>query len=129
MLKKNWKRNNRFSEVIKRIFNNYLQEKKQKEAQPLEAKIYCIDKTLQRISENPMAEKYKHIQRTHQNIHQIVHREDLMSTEAKQKWALLANFSPCRYGDEETKHNGTEDVQIFSIRGQFTFGTKLQTFQ
>ena len=129
MLKKNWKRNNRFSEVIKRIFNNYLQEKKQKEAQPLEVKIYCIDKTLQRISENPMAEKYKHIQRTHQNIPHINHREDLMSTEAKQKWALLVDFSPCRYGDTETKNNRTEDVQLLSIRGQFTFGTKLQTFQ
>ena len=129
MLKKNWKRNNRFSEVIKRIFNHYLQEKKQKEAQPLEVKIYCIDETLQRISETPKAEKYKHIQRTHQNTPQIFHREDLMSTEAKQKWALLADFSPCRYGDDETKHNRTEDVQLLSIRGQFTFGTKLETFQ
>ena len=52
-----------------------------------------------------------------------------MSTEAKQKWALLANFSPCRYGDDETKNNRTEDVQLLSIRGQFTFGTKLQIFQ
>ena len=129
MLKKNWKRNNRFSEVIKRIFNHYLQEKKQKEAQPLEVKINCIDEALQRISENPMAEKYRHIQRTHQNIPQINHRKDMMSTEAKQKWALLAYFSPCRYRANETKHNWTEDGQILSIRGQFTFGAKLQTFQ
>ena len=44
-------------------------------------------------------------------------------------WSLLADFSPCRYGDKETKQNWTEDVQVLSIRGQFTFGAKLQTFQ
>ena len=45
------------------------------------------------------------------------------------KWSLLADSGPCRYGEKETKQNRTEDFQFLSIRGQFTFGAKLQTFQ
>ena len=51
-----------------------------------------------------MAKKYGHIWRTNQNIPDIMHQSDLMSSKEKHKWRIPAVFSPFGYDDDETRH-------------------------
>ena len=76
-----------------------------------------------------MSKKYRNIQGTDQKSPQTNYRKDLMSSEDNNNWKNHANFSQCRYEVYETGHIPNIKPQIYSICGQNTFGSQLQTFR
>ena len=48
----------------------------------------CIEKAHQSILENPMFKKYGYLWRTNQNIHDILHQIDLISSNEKHNWQI-----------------------------------------
>ena len=49
-----------------------------------------------------MAKKHRHIEKTDQNTSQTDCRKYLISSKKKNAWAIVACFSPYRYGNDET---------------------------
>ena len=52
-----------------------------------------------------------------------------MSSKENNKWAILANFSPCKYEVDRTRHIPSKRLQNQSIRGQISIGIQLRIFQ
>ena len=48
----------------------------------------CIEKAYQSILENPMFKKYGYLWRTNENIHDILHQIDLISSNEKHNWQI-----------------------------------------
>ena len=69
-----WERTNWFSELIQEIFHHNFQQSYTRRHKKIESKIECNAKAYQPILQNTTAEKYKHVQRTDQNISRTIEK-------------------------------------------------------
>ena len=75
-----------------------------------------------------MIQKYSRIKRTDQNIPRDNSRKDLISSKDYQIWAIIADFSPCKYEVDGTRHILIKQLQNQSFRCQNTCEIFLQMF-
>ena len=75
-----------------------------------------------------MTKKYMHIWRTGQNNPSNSLSKKFDVVKRNHIPVILADFSPCGYEFNETRHISTEKLQKQSIHGYVTFGIQLQTF-
>ena len=102
-----WERTNWFSELIQEIFHHNFQQSYTRRHEKIQRKIECNAKAYQPILQNTTAEKYKHVQRTDQNISRTIEKIWCRQKGIKNE-QFMDFFSPCGHEVDVTRHNPTK---------------------